>query len=490
MGLMRFLVSPPERLTEETIDQAYLSGMEAIPWVARVRADDNELIIERSVSDSANLFLPWDVPGYGRVMVSTGSLMESRAPYHLPLEVARGKISQLRNQLADWQAIGLTVPDTLQVKVREAVGQLSAAVVNQEEPARATELAEQALRAGLEACHLLTGCYTEQAIAVRRRGGQKLGSALGADLGDTIPDEATAAAFVQSFNAAKVPFGWREIEASEGSCQWNVADRQMEWCQSLGLRVFGGPLVQLDRIRLPDWLCIWDGDFENIVSFAADFVRKVVTRYRGKVAAWVCASRLNSGQILSLTEEEALRLAARMIELIRSLDPETPVILSFDQPWAEYLRHREMDFPPIHFADALIRARVGLNGLMLEVNMGYNPGGTLLRDPLEVSRRMDYWSGLGLPLHLAVCVPSASGEDPLAKNPATVTHAWSPKGQQSWIARHVPLMLAKPAVQGVFWNQLSDADAHEFPHGGLFDATRAAKPALRTLSVIRHAYLK
>ena len=54
----------------------------------------------------------------------------------------------------------------------------------------------------------------------------------------------------------------------------------------------------------------------------------------------------------------------------------------------------------------------------------------------------------------------------------------------------MPLMLSKPYVRGVFWNQLRDAEPHDFPHGGLFDHRRNAKPALRTLASIRKAHLK
>jgi len=490
MGLMRFIVSPPERLTDETIEQAYLSGMEGIPWLSRTRAEQNQLLVERAVPDSANLFIPWDVPNYGRVVVSTASLMERGEPYRLPLELARGKLGQLRNQLADWQAIGLNVPEAIHAKVHEATALFSRAVVEQKDPAASAQYAETSLRAALEGCHMLTGCYTEQAIAVRRRGGQKLPAALGASLGPHLPDETTATVFVQSFNAVQVPLAWRQIEATEGNCLWSLSDSQVAWAESLGLRVYGGPLMQLDRAGIPDWLCLWDGDFENILSFATDHVQKVVARYRGRVNTWICASRPNMADVLSLSEEEVLRLAARIVETVRALDPNTPLLLSFAQPWAEYLRRREVDYPPLHFADALIRSRLGLGGLMLEMNMGYHPGGTLLRDPLELSRRMDQWSYLGLPLHLTVCVPSAAGDDPLSSNHTKVTTNWSAKAQQGWIARYVPLMLAKPYVHGVLWQHLSDAEPHEFPHGGLFDARRAAKPALRTLSIIRHAHLR
>ena len=51
-------------------------------------------------------------------------------------------------------------------------------------------------------------------------------------------------------------------------------------------------------------------------------------------------------------------------------------------------------------------------------------------------------------------------------------------------------MLAKPFVRGIYWNQLQDSVPHDFPHGGLFDEYGEAKPALRTLSLLRQALLK
>jgi hypothetical protein len=61
--------------------------------------------------------------------------------------------------------------------------------------------------------------------------------------------------------------------------------------------------------------------------------------------------------------------------------------------------------------------------------------------------------------------------------------------QREWVERHVPLLLAKNSVQIVLWNQLSDAEPHHFPHGGLFDAKGKPKPALDALRKIRQQYL-
>lgn len=216
-----------------------------------------------------------------------------------------------------------------------------------------------------------------------------------------------------------------------------------------------------------------------------------VERYRGKVDYWICAGRFNAAEVLGLSEEERLRLVARMIELLRAWDPDTPVLASFDQPWAEYLRERHADLSPLHYADALIRAGLDLGGLMMEINVGYNPGGTQRRHALEFNRQLEAWSKLGLPLWLSLCAPSGEGDDPLAMRKASLPPgSWSPAAQQAFAARVVPLALAKPGVAGVVWNQLRDSQPHDFPHGGLFDARHQAKPALQTLAAIRQTYLK
>ena len=291
-----------------------------------------------------------------------------------------------------------------------------------------------------------------------------------------------------SFRAAEAPLSWRDTETTEGNFSWTTSDKQIKWCRAQRLTVLAGPLLMLDARAMPDWLSLFDDDIEGVFECVSTFVREAVERYRRKVDCWICAGRVNAGDVLALSENDRLQLVARTIELVRSLDPNTPTLVSFDQPWAEYLRQQQSDFPPLHFADTLVRADQGLAGLMIEMNVGYHPGGTLPRDPLEFSRQLDAWSKLGLPLWLSLSTPSADGDDPLAQRKATLTPGhWTPETQQAWAARFVRLALAKPAVQGVIWNQLRDSQPHDFPHGGLFDAGLQAKPALHTLAAIQKA---
>ena len=153
--------------------------MDRVPWPAKVRQGDGELVIERAASDSANLYIPWQVQGHGLVTLSTGTLMERPDPYYLPLELARGKVGQVRSQLADWRMIGLVIPPEVQQKLADATVCLSRSAVEPQGTPASIEHADLAIRTALDAADLLAGCYTEQALSIRRRNANKLSSFLG-----------------------------------------------------------------------------------------------------------------------------------------------------------------------------------------------------------------------------------------------------------------------------------------------------------------------
>jgi hypothetical protein len=490
MGQIRFLVTPPERITSEVLDLAYLAGADRTPWPVRVERDGDLLVLERGVSESGYLTIPWAVERHGLLALSTATLLERPDPYRLPLELARGTIHRLREQRFEWQAVGLSIPKEVDEELAAAVDEFSWAVVSQDDEPQSSARAQQAMRRALDGAQRLAAAYAEQVIAARRRTGGKLPSLLGARLSGPALDEASAKGFLAAANAALVWACWRDIEASEGDFSWSACDAHVAWCRAHGLKVCAGPLVQLDPQGLPDWVYLWEDDFENLMAAAEGFIRATVERYRGKVDFWLCAARANTSEVLSLSEEENLRLAAGCLELVRKLDPATPTVVSLDQPWGQYVSRRANASSPLWFADALVRAGLDLRAVMLEMNLGCFRGGTLPPSELDFSRQLDVWSLLGLPLIVSLSLPSAGGDDPLAVRRVQLPPgAWTPESQQAWVARYVPLLLAKPNVLGVFWNQLQDSQPHDFPHAGLWGPRRAAKPALRTLAAIRAACL-
>jgi hypothetical protein len=495
MGLMRFLVHHRDRIPNEGIERIYICGQDELPWYSRAFASGNQIVIERSESDSGCVCVPWRIEGHGEYVVSTATLMERPRPYQLEVELARGSVNLLRNQMAVWEMFGLEVPDELRKHVLEATRFFSRAATHQASASEAADWAEQSLSASFAATDELASTYARQALEIRRTHSPRLSTLLGARLGEGMPSAAVARQLAETFTLAALPMAWRTIQSDENSRSWEAADAQLAWAASCGLKVTVGPLLQMDDRGIPDWTYLWEGDFESLLTFMLDHVRAVVERYRGKVNVWQVASRISRGQTLALSEEERLQITAQAISLVRQLDPRAPVVVTFDQPWAEYLAKERLDLAPLHFADALVRAGLGLSALGLEINVDCLGPSAIHRNPLAYSRLIDEWSLLELPLMLFLTIPHASQEaSPETPDEATAGgDEKSPRveSQREWLERRFPLFLAKSSVQAIVWNQLSDAAGpHESPQGGLFDSKSRPKPALRALRKLREEYLQ
>jgi hypothetical protein len=493
MGLMRFIVHDRERIPPGGLEHVHMCGGDDIPWFSRAYFSGQQLIIERNEDDSGRVFVPWQIGDSGPLLISTATLMERDRPYLLEVELARGVLNNLRNQIAQWEMMGLVVPASLRGKISEATSDFSRGASNQDDVPVAAKYAEHALFSAMSAMRELTAEYVKQALAMRRSQERQFTAWFGVHLGSHLPKSNVARQLASTFNMVSLPLTWKTIEVVEGRRNWSDADAQVEWAHSAGLRICAGPLLELDDRGVPDWTYLWEGDFQSILSFMLDHVRAVVERYRGKVHLWQVAARMTHGHALGLNEEARLQLAAKAITVVRQLDPTTPLVVTFDQPWAEYLANEQLDLAPMHFADALVRADLGLSGLGLEINVGYQPGGSVHRGPLAFSRLVDNWSLLELPLLVTLTLPSSATDDPQANSNVRVLsnkeEDVTPQTQRDWINEHVPLLLAKNAVQVVLWNQLSDATPHHYPHSGVFDAADKPKPALEALRKIRQQYL-
>lgn len=475
MGQMRFLIPHRDRVTPQAIASAHLRGQDDLPWLCRITLRGNDLLVERNETESGTFHILWPAGEFGTLLLSTATLKERPQPYQLPVELARGTLNRLRNQLASWQMGGFEMPEAARAQLKEAIGHFVTAATNQTTPELAAEAAEKAIEIALHAMRSMAAAYAENAERARLQSKPRILPLFAGRLGGSVPAGAVATAFTSAFNAAIVPFSWSVVESDEGRKNWSLYDAQVQWCQSQGMRICGGPLLELQRRALPDWLFLWEGDFENLLAVAGDHVRAVVSRYRGKVAFWSIAGRLMTGEALGLDDEQKLRMVVRAIEVVRSADPQTPVIVTFDQPWAEFMAHRETDLTPMYFADALVRAEIGVAGIGIDVSIGLDEIASLPRDWLEFGRHLDRWSLLGLPLLLSLAIPSGG-------------QGFSAQSQHAWLKQYVPAALARPTVQGIIWNQLLDSEAHDFPDTGLVDAAGNPKPAFQALAELRKRF--
>jgi hypothetical protein len=196
---------------------------------------------------------------------------------------------------------------------------------------------------------------------------------------------------------------------------------------------------------------------------------------------------------MTLNEEQRLSLVARTLEVARQVDEEIQLVIRVDQPWGDYQARGQHRLSPIQFVDALIRSGVGLSGVNLEFGVGYRPRGAAQRDLLDFSRLIDHWSLLGVPLHVTLAFPSATGEDALARSDLEVENTnlkdtWTESTQSDWVQQFLPLVMAKQAVVSIFWTHFSDALPHHFPHAGLLRADGGAKLAIEHFVHHRQAH--
>ena len=491
MGQMGFRLHRRDRIPEGGVQRIYVAGAEDVPWSTSSAGVGEELVVERAVDDSGYVYVPWIVDGHGLHLIGTTTLMEREKPYLLDVELARGLIQRLRSRLFIWEWLGLKTPPELTEKLRAATALFSRAATSQDDIAVAANAANQSIAAGLTISDELVRLYAEQTIGARQRQ-TPVATLLGVTLGPQSPPVAIRRKLLDACNIVQLPMGWRAIESREGKRDWKPTDEQLGWCQTAGLKVAAGPLLRLDDRGVPDWMYLWEGDDDNLQRLLLDHVRAVVSRYAGRVHVWHVASRVNNGQLLSLNEESRLNLVAHAVQVVRKIDPRTPTVVSFDQPWGEYLVDQEHELAPLHYADALVRADLGISGFGLEINAGYWPRGTTHRPAFEYGKLIDQWSQLGLPLMVFLTAPDSEEEDPKAARNIRPELTYptgdaSQNSQAAWATSVAPLLLARTSVQVLLWNQLADSEPHEFPHGGLFDAKGKSKPTLRLLRELRKA---
>jgi hypothetical protein len=224
-------------------------------------------------------------------------------------------------------------------------------------------------------------------------------------------------------------------------------------------------------------------------------VEAAVRRYRSRIRRWQLTAASNWANVLSLTEDELMGLTFRLGETARQVDPSLELVIGVSQPWGEYMAVSDRTYSPFIFADNLIRSGLNLTALDVEIVMGINGRGSYCRDQLELSRLLDLYALLGVPLQVTLGYPAQGNLDPLADPElSTGAGAWrqgfTPEIQAEWAEQFGSLALCKPYVQAVQWVHFADSEPHIFPGCGLVDAEGVLRPALSALESLRQTHLR
>jgi hypothetical protein len=491
MGVMKFKLpsdEPAQRTPEYR--KAYITGLDRTPGRLAIELRNGLLSCVRDTPESGRLFVPWPIEGHGMPIVGTATLAERVSPYTLAVELARGKLNDIRNQLSDWLQMGLRSTPELEKALAEAQRSFVRCATSTDQPDACNAAARASLLASSRAGDLLIDAYTAQILQSRLASTSRLSTHVGSVL-DLAPQKIpTAIDWSSAFNTCHLGISWRQVAPSEGQYRWDLLDAQLAWCRSKGYTFEVGPLIDFRPGGLPDWIWLWEGDCDAISGMAADFVRQIVQRYRGRVPLWHVVHRPGSSDILGLTEEEQIRITARAIQVAHQTDPSAQLTIGIDRPWAEWMGTSHFQLGPLHLCDYLLRADLGLSGVAIEIAPGYSAPGSYMRDLFELSKLLDLYSLLNVPLHVWMVLPSADRPDPLADPRLRVEPSQWPVPldenlQAAWASKWIALAVAKPFVRTLSWLQLSDAAPHLYPHGGLLRPDNTPKPLYSWMQMLR-----
>lgn len=531
MGQLRFHVPNSQSYDPKIWSTAFFSGIEGIPWASHNWIENDCLVIDRKMNESGKLSIVWPTEEYGPIILSSASLRCQDTPYWLQVELARGTLHRIRGRAIDWQRLGLKLPEAFTSLMDRAVSQFVQSLITTNNPPLCVSLAQSAIDLAISSSKPLSRAFISQSLQARHQTEKQLSTLLGIKLTPDLGWQLGIESAIPAINTIHISMEMGHIESDSKSETFSIIDEQLAWAHKNSMRILAGPLINLQSHAIPKWLYLFS-DFESLYEAVCKHAVQVVERYKGQVQLWSAASGLNAPNTLGISDEQVLHLAVGVIQAVRRCDPKTPVILTIDSPWAEYLGQKVDGISPLHFADALIRADLGLSGLGLELNMNYWPAGSMPRDLIDISDLIDHWNILGLPLLAQVSGPCSLQPDLYSKSKSGIVSTWTYPTAPSWeqsqmsdsgtieLADTIPvpqsfsasqidralasvtrermpvngleviqMLLSKSNVHGIIWNQYSDRFEHVYPNAGLIARDGKPRSLLDGLARLRQLHI-
>lgn len=317
--------------------------------------------------------------------------------------------------------------------------------------------------------------------------------AIGATVSPDVFSQAAQDAAGRALDFIQTPMRWIDMEPSEGKYAFKGTDQWIEWAvRKARLPITAGPLIDFRPTAAPEWLYIWENDYDTLRELVHEHVRNIVTRYRRTVTRWVALSGIHVNENFRFGFEQMMDMTRICVAVVRKLHPAGKVFIELTQPWGEYYTSNRRSLPPLLYAEMVAQAGILIDGFSVRVQVGSPAPGASVRDLLALSAQLDRFASLEKPIAVVLSAPSqtlpASGNDAARLHPGEWHAPWSPAVQADWLASVASLAAAKSYVHSVCWADLADGGPRpEVPTSGLLDAQGNARPALAALAAVRDA---
>jgi hypothetical protein len=471
--MARTLFHAPAYLAGDPVflQRLLLTGLDRTPRLASAQWEGPYLAVQLDAQNSVKLSVPWRTRDRRELLLDTVSLRHRDRPYNLSLELARGLLNRIRMPPQSLSECGRLEDGSSELNhsLHQITRRFVEAVLSQSDANASTSLSAGVIEDGLQWQDTWqAGRLRDAEDSWRRKIGMRIPAFITRrDFESTGLDSSLAAV-----DCGTAVNDWGDLP-SRTSHPWN-------WCPARGMTTFAGPIIARDD------------EFHDLQQIV-DLYQRTVCTFPGHVDIWHCWSGLNKFTRPGHCEQSRLRLAVSSVELLYRVDPQRARMVSFDQPFGEYLaRESHHDFGPLQFAETLVRGDLPLTYLGLELNFGAHTDATPWRDVLSLHARLDRWACLGLPLVILLTCPSRSTpaiESTTGETLAGDAAENAPLHDDQCDADDIELLLhalaSRRDVQAVVWNAWHDKPQARPPRFGFFDPLgipRASLAAFRRVT--------
>jgi hypothetical protein len=501
--MLQFQVFDEERKTAvAALRNAHLMGSDNSAMRSELTFDRASGLIHCAKRETGTAALVLQVPAgdCGELTLQTCLLPDRDEPYVLMLELARHRLMMLYTKLEEWGMFDL--PATHPVMRRAEVARklfIEALCLQNEDPEATDRMASDALVAAIDGSEELALAHGNILLSRRRQTGALPKHAFGVGVRLEPGNDRLCAALSANFDYLCLPASWRLLSPAEGETRWGPLDTWIEWAGRARMPVIAGPLINFEPSAVPDWLYIWEHDYDTVRDLLYEHLERVVSRYKQVVNAWNVVSGLHVNSHFVFSFDQLMDLTRMAAMLVKKLQPAAKTLVEVRQPFGEYYAGNPRSIPPLMYADLIVQSAIPFDGFAVQVLMGQAQPGQFTRDLMQISNLLDQFAVFGRPLYVTFAAPSEpvtammlavpQGEEPADENAGVWRKPWSPVVQSHWLEAVMQVALGKPFIEGVAWQEVVDHPGIDLPLSGLLTEELAPKLAMKRFVGYRRSLL-
>jgi hypothetical protein len=486
------------RVTNFAPVAAMAVGPESVPMPGDVAFRDGLLTLSRSDEHPSGLALLWDTGPLGTYHLETTRLPPRDEPYNLNVELARFRLMKIVQKQEDWNLFDFPRAEKFNQRFREAQATFAEALGLLHEPGQAAQIADQALAVAIDLSDQVAQFHGDLLLNRRRQSNALSKHLFGCRVDSTVINQKYKDTLVDNFDYAVLPMSWKQLQPEEGQFQTDPVDEWVDLLTRKRIPIIAGPLIDLSDAEVPDWMFIWEHDFETLRELAYEFVQKVVHRYRRAVSVWNVVGGLHTNSAFTLSFEQIIELTRLLVSQVKTILPNARTLVTIKEPFGEYHARGATSVPPMLYAEMVAQAGINFDAFGLEIEQGVPTPGGWMRDVFQLSAMLDRFSTIGRPVFItSLGVPDRNTPDAADRTEGKLDPSlagrwhrpWDPQLQADWIDGIYKLLLSKPFVESIAWGNLADINP-SIPGGGLLDDMLRPKPAFTKIQELREAFAR